>query len=133
MRTLYDFVTHIKIVEYLIAISCIALYIFYWEALKPKPFKTVADTAKDDLNHVRETGGTLKTIGKVAAAPFVGLAYVAILPFSFLFALGTAAVNGLAGAAGREASFGWSPVASYLTGRKRKKEEKKQDEKTEDK
>ena len=80
MRTLYDFVTHIKIVEYLIAISCIALYIFYWEALKPKPFKTVADTAKDDLNHVRETGGTLKTIGKVAAAPFVGLAYVAI-PF----------------------------------------------------
>ena len=129
MHTLYDFVTHIKIVEYLIAISCIALYLFYWEALKPKPFKTVADTAKDDLAHIRETGGALKTIGKIAAAPFVGLAYIAILPFSFLFAIGAAAVNGLAGAAGKEASFGWSPVASYLTGRKRKKDEKKSDEK----
>jgi hypothetical protein len=133
MHTLYDFVTHIKIVEYLIAISCIALYIVYWEALKPKPFQTVAAAAKDDLTHIRETGGALKTIGKIAAAPFIGLAYVAILPFSFLFAIGSAAVNGLAGAAGREASFGWSPVASYLTGRKRKKDEKKKDEKTEEK
>ena len=118
MHTLYDFVTHIKIVEYLIAISCIALYMIYWEALKPKPFKSVADTAKDDLDHIRETGGALKTIGKIAAAPFIGLAYVAILPFSFLFALGSAAVSGLV----PEATFGWSPVRTYLAGRKKRKE-----------
>ena len=84
MHTLYDFVTHIKIVEYLIAISCIAVYMIYWEALKPKPFKSVAETAKDDMDYIKATGGTLKTIGKIAAAPFIGLAYVAILPFRFL-------------------------------------------------
>jgi len=121
MHTLYDFVTHIKIVEYLIAISCIAVYMIFWEALKPKPFKSVANTAKDDLTYIRETGGTLKTIGKIAAAPFVGLAYIAILPFSFLYALGSAAVTGLA----PEASFGWSPVRAYLAGRKKRKEAKK--------
>jgi hypothetical protein len=121
MHTLYDFVTHIKIVEYLIAISCIALYMLYWEALKPKPFKSVATIAKEDLDHIRETGGTLKTVGKIAAAPFIGLAYVAILPFGFLFALGSAAVHGLA----PEATFGWSPVRAYLAGRKKRKEAKK--------
>jgi hypothetical protein len=95
----------------------------YWEALKPKPFKSVATIAKEDLDHIRETGGTLKTVGKIAAAPFIGLAYVAILPFSFLFALGSAAVHGLV----PEATFGWSPVRAYLAGRKKRKEAKKAD------
>jgi hypothetical protein len=31
--------------------------------------------------------------------------------------------------AGRSADFGWRPVASYLTGKKHKKESKKQEEK----
>jgi hypothetical protein len=31
--------------------------------------------------------------------------------------------------AGRSAAFGWSPVASYLTGKRHKKESKKQEEK----
>ena len=121
MHTLYDFVTHIKIVEYLIAISCIAVYMLYWEALKPKPFKSVVTTAKEDLDHIRHTGGTLRTIGKIAAAPFVGLAYIAILPFSFLYALGAAAFGGLM----PEATFGWNPVRAYLAGRKKRKEAKK--------
>lgn len=126
MHTLYDFVTHIKIVEYLITIACIALYMIYWEALKPKPFRRVAETTKDDLAYIRETDGTLKTIGKIAAAPFIGLAYVAILPFSFLFALGSAAARGLV----PEATFGWSPVRAYLAGRRKRKEAKKTEDQT---
>ena len=121
MKTLFDFVTHIKIVEYLIAIGCIAVYMVYWEVLKPKPFKAMVETAREDRQYLKETGGALKTIAKIATAPFVGLAYIAMLPASFLYALGAAAVEKVA----PEATFGWSPVRAYFAGRKRRKEAKK--------
>lgn len=135
MHTLFDSITFVKGVEYLIALACIAAYMIYWEALKPKPFKSMVTTAKEDREYRRELGqgSTMKTIRKIATAPFVGLAYIAALPAAFLFALGVAAVNGLLSLAGKEASFGWRPVEAYLTGRKKRKEENKEHEKKEEK
>jgi hypothetical protein len=130
MNTLYDFITHVKGVEYLLAILFIAGYILYAEALKPKPFKTLVESGKEDLEFIKERGlaNTLKSIGKIAAAPFIGLAYVIMLPFTFVYALGTAALNGIFALAGRSASFGWRPTEAYLAGKKKDKKKKVEEE-----
>jgi hypothetical protein len=131
MHTLFDFITHVKIVEYLISISAIAGFILFWEVLKPQPFKTLVKTGKDDIAYIREGGkeNAYKTIARIASAPFIGLAYVVALPFVFAYAIFSAAMAGLLTAAGKEAAFGWRPAESYLAGRKKKKdrEEKKKD------
>lgn len=132
MHTLFDFITHIKIVEYLISISFIAGFILLWEFLKPRPFRTLVDTGRDDIAHIRKAGrgNFYRTVGRIVSAPFIGLAYVIALPFVFAYALFSAAVGGLLTAAGKEAAFGWRPAESYLAGRKKEKdrEEEKTDE-----
>lgn len=130
MNTLFDFITHVKGIEYILAVMFITGYLIFWEILKPKPFGGLVKTVKDDAAYIEETGrkNLMKTIGKVAAAPFIGLAYVVTLPFAFLFAIGIAATEGIYKAVGREASFGWRPIEAYLSGRKKGKDEKKQKE-----
>lgn len=132
MHTLFDFVTHIKTVEYLIAVSAIAVFIIYWEILKPRPFRTLVQTSKEDVEHIRKTGyrNTVKSIGMVAAAPFIGLAYLIALPFAFLYALGSAAVRGVASLAGGTATFGWRPTEAYFGGKKKKEKEEKEESAT---
>lgn len=129
MNTLFDFLTHVKGIEYIISILFIAGYIIYAEFLKPKPFRTLVESGREDLEFIKRTGfrNTLKTIGKIVAAPFIGLAYVIALPFVFAYAVGTAALSGVLSLAGRSVSFGWRPTEAYLAGKKKK--EKKQDEK----
>jgi len=131
MHTLFDFMTHIKGVEYILALMFIAGYILFSEALKPKPFATVKSTGKDDLEYVRKVGyrGIMKTMGKIAAAPFIGIAYVVMLPFAFVAALGTEVGGRVMSLTGRSTAFGWRPMESYLTGKKTKKEDKKQEQK----
>jgi len=125
MNTLFDFLTYIKGVEYVLAISAIVIFMLYWEVLKPKPFKTMVEKGKDDLGYIRETGyrATFKTLGKVVAAPFIGLAYVIALPFWFAYALVSAIVNGMISLLGREAVFGWRPTEAYLAGKKKVKKQ----------
>ena len=131
MHTLYDFMTHIKGVEYILAIMFIAGYILFSEVLKAKPFATLKNNCKEDVEYAKKVGfrGMMKTMGKIAAAPFIGIAYVVMLPFAFVAALGNEVGGRVISLAARSAHFGWSPVAAYLTGRKRKKGSKKQEEK----
>jgi hypothetical protein len=129
MHTMFDYITQIKGVEYIISILFIAGYILYAEVLKPKPFKTLKESGREDLDYMRRNRSSVfKTIRKIAAAPFIGLAYIVSLPFAFAYAIGAAALNGVLGLAGRSASFGWRPTEAYLAGKKKKKEEKKQEE-----
>lgn len=130
MNTLFDFLTHIKGVEYVLAVSAIVLYMIYWETLKPKPFKTMMEKGRDDLGYIRETGfrASLRSLGKVIAAPFIGLAYIIALPFWFAYALVSALVNGMISLAGREAVFGWRPTEAYLSGKKKAKKKDRESE-----
>lgn len=127
MHTLFDFITHIKIVEYLISIMFIAGFMIFWEALKPKPFRTVINTSREDIAYIKENGrqNMLATMGRIVSAPFIGLAYVVALPFVFAYAIFSAAAAGLLNLVGREAAFGWRPSEAYLAGRKKKEEKKK--------
>ncbi len=127
MYTLVDFITHVKGIEYIMSLLAIGGFLLFWEALKPKPFKTVVETGKDDLGYIEQAGGArhiLKSVGKIAAAPFIGLAYVVMLPVGFFAALAIGVVNlamkGIASIAGKSMTFEWRPVEAYLAGRKKK-------------
>jgi len=125
MYTLVDFITHIKGVEYILSVSAIAGFLLFWEVLKPKPFKSVVETGKDDLGYIEQAGGfrhIMKNVGKIAAAPIIGLAYVVMLPVGFFAALAVAGTNlVMQGAASiKSATFEWRPMEAYLSGKKKK-------------
>ena len=129
MYTMVDFVTHVKGVEYILSIAAIAGFLVFWEILKPRPFRTVVNTGKDDLAYIEESGGlksVAKSVGRIAAAPFIGLAYIVMLPIGFFVALAAAVVNlavkRVASVAGQSVTFEWRPVEAYLAGRKKKAE-----------
>lgn len=126
MYTLVDFITHIKGVEYVMSIIAIGVFLLFWEVLKPAPFRTVVNTGKQDLEYIQETGygDVMKSIGKLAAVPFIGLAYLVMLPVGFAVALiigGTnLMLNGLSGILGKNMSFDWRPMETYFSGKKKK-------------
>lgn len=135
MYTLVDFMTHVKGIEYILSVLSIAGFLLFWEILKPRPFVTVMSTGKADLEHLKQSGyrETLKKVGKLAVAPFIGLLYVTLLPFGFLFMLFSEAitliVKGGAALLGKNVSFEWRPMEAYLAGRKRKKSKAKTEDK----
>lgn len=129
MYTLVDFITHVKGIEYILSISAIAGFLVFWEILKPKPFRTVVVTGKDDLAHIERTGGfggVMKSVGKIVSAPFIGLAYIVMLPVAFFLALAAAIVNvSVKAVMGKSASFEWRPMEAYFSGKKKKEKDEK--------
>lgn len=126
MYTLVDFITHVKGVEYILSILFIAGFLVLWEVLKPAPFRTMVVTGKEDMAHIRQAGygHVLKTAGKLVAAPFIGLAYLAMLPIGFAVALSLGIVKGagsILSMVGKSVSFDWRPMEAYFTGKKRQK------------
>lgn len=143
MQTYVDFITHVKGVEYILSVLTIAGFIVFLEILKPRPFGTVLETTKDDLAYMKEAGtaSTLRTVKRMLAAPFIGLAYVIALPFVFTYALAmellrmaSDGLERLFGLAGKTVFFGWRPMEAYFGGKKgRKEKERKEQAKDDDK
>jgi hypothetical protein len=125
MYTLFDFMTHVKGIEYLVSVASIAVFMVFWEVLKLKPFATVINSGREDVQYLRKTGGIMKYAGKIAAAPFIGALYVVMLPVGFFFMVLAEVVNlsvkGVSTLMGRDMSFDWNPVEAYFTGKKRKR------------
>jgi hypothetical protein len=115
MNTLYDFITHVKSVEYVMALGFIAGFLVFNELLKPQPFGTLLRSIREE--RMAGFATAMNTIKKVATAPFIGLAYIVTLPFALAYAIGTALAERLTPAV----SFGWRPVEAYLAGRKKSK------------
>jgi hypothetical protein len=120
MYTLFDFITHIKGIEYIIAILFIAAYIVYAEALKPTPFATLRRATRETRDQLRKMGYSklIGKIGKIVAMPLIGLAYVVALPFAFVYAIGCVIVAKFAPSLGSGIVFGWRPSEAYLAGKK---------------
>jgi len=127
MYTLFDFMTHVKGIEYIISVLSIGAFMVFWEVLKPRPFSTLVSNGKEDLTYLRRSGETMKYIGKLAAAPFIGLMYVVMLPIGFFFVLLSEGVNlvvqGVSTLLGRDVSFDWRPMEAYFAGKKRKQDD----------
>ena len=128
MNSLFDFVTHVKGIEYLLSLALIAGYLLLWEVLKPRPFRTVKEVGQEDLAHLKQSGmkSTLKLAGKVCAAPFIGLAYIIMLPVGMVSAVSYAVI---ARVAGTGEAFSWRPMEAYLSGRKKTKKQDTADDK----
>jgi hypothetical protein len=140
MHTYVDFITHVKGVEYLLSVLSIVGFILFLEILKPKPFRTLIQSTRDDLDHMRKNGygDTSRTMMRMMAGPFLGLLYVILFPFIFLYALGAEllrmgaeAFEKLLGMAGKTAFFGWRPMEAYFGGKRGKKGSRKKKEKEE--
>ncbi len=133
MHTLVDFITHVKGIEYILSIVFIAGFLLLWEVLKPRPFATVITSGKEDWEYLRANGyrDAIISLGKIIAAPVIGLAYLLILPVGVFFLVLSEAVNlitrGISRLTGRNISFEWNPVEAYFTGRKRKQIESGKD------
>jgi len=127
MYTLFDFMTHVKGIEYIISVLAIAGFMVFWEVLKPRPFATLVSAGKEDLANLKQSGDTIKYVRQLVAAPFIGLAYIIILPVGFFFVVLSEIVNlavkGVSTMLGRDVSFDWRPMEAYFTGRKRKQKE----------
>ncbi len=131
MYTLVDFITRIKGVEYIVSLLAIGGFLLFWEALKAKPFRTVIAVGREDLEYIQQTGygDVMKNVGKIAAAPFIGLAYLVMIPVGLAAALSVGGINlilkgmnGLLGLIGTSMSFEWRPMEAYFSGKKRAKE-----------
>ena len=124
MYTLFDFMTHVKGIEYIISVLSIAAFMVFWEVLNSKPFATVVSAGKEDLTHLKQSGETIKYVRQLATAPFIGLAYIVILPVGFFLVLLSEGVNlavkGVSTLLGKDVSFDWRPMEAYFTGKKGK-------------
>ena len=123
MYTLFDFITHVKGIEYIIAVLFIGVFLLCWEFLKARPFQKMFETGKEDLDYVKQggLGNFMRSVRKLVSAPFIGLAYVLFIPVGFVAALFSVAIKGIAGLAGSSVSFGWRPSEAYLGGKKQGK------------
>ncbi len=120
MYTLFDFITRIKGIEYIIAILFIAVYILYAEMLKPTPFATLRRAMGETRDQLRKMGYSkmIGKIGKIVAMPLIGLAYLIVLPFAFVYAIGCVIASKFAPNLGAGIVFGWRPSEAYLSGKK---------------
>jgi len=141
MHTLVDFLTRVKGVEYILSVLTITGFILFLEVLKPAPFRSLRKLIGEDVAYLRDEGfrSVMRTVGRAAAGPFIGLLYVVSLPFLFVYTLAVElrgmAAEGMAAAldaVGASAVFGWRPGEAYLAGRKARKAGKteKKDEKS---
>jgi len=127
MNTLFDFISHVNGLTYVLALASIAGFAVYLELFKARPFAEILESARDDYRFVRELGiaGNKRFVKNAVKAVLLAVMYLVALPFLFLRGLGQAAGE-LASAV---AQPGWSPVRAYFTGRnKAKKAEKKNEE-----
>ena len=87
MYTLFDFITHIKGMEYIISLIFIAGYILFTESLKLTPFEGLIKGFRKNMEFVPKVGSknSFKTLSRVIAAPLIGLTYIIAIPFLFVF------------------------------------------------
>ena len=125
MNTLVDFVSQNKGIEYMLAIGFIAGYALFIEFLKPKPFRGLVSSIRDDMGHMKGQGRVdmFKLMKNLTVLPFVAGAYMAALPFYMMVGFALKAETALSGAVG-STTMAWRPLESYLSGRAKKRTRK---------
>lgn len=121
MNTLFDYVSSVNGIMYLIALGSIAGFAIMWEVFNPKPFSRLASNIAEDLRLIASMpSAEVFAMGKkLVLAPMYFMMYLASMPF--LFAMGILAPIGsrVAGMGG----FEWNPVRAYFRGKKKAKKD----------
>lgn len=103
----------------------------YWDTHTGERIEVVTAQALPGDEHriyIRAKSGLV-----LLAGPVLGLAFALFLPFiGIAMSLGQAGkkvADSAVGHAAQSVAFGWRPIEAYLTGRKKRKEEKKEEKK----
>ena len=125
METLVDFITYNKGIEYLLAIAFIGGYALFVEFLKPRAFRGLVSSVREDAEHLKGEGrGDVKRLMKnMLVLPIVAGTYLAALPFYMMVGIGLKAEGTLSNALGG-GSMAWRPLEAYLSGRGKKRARK---------
>jgi hypothetical protein len=126
MNTLFDYITHVNGLTYILALASIAGFVVFLELFKSKPFAEILESAREDYRFIKELGakGHKNFMKKAIKAPFIAMAYLISIPFLFMRGLGQAAGE----IASTVAQPGWSPVRAYFTGKSKGKKASEQPE-----
>lgn len=124
MNTLFDFISHVNGLTYILALASIAGFVVFLELFKSKPFAEFLESAMADYRFMKELGlkGHKDLLKKMLKAPFIAVVYLVSLPVLFMRGLGQAAGE----IASTVAHPGWSPVRAYFTGRNKGKKASEQ-------
>jgi hypothetical protein len=119
MNTLFDFISSVNGVEYVLAILFMLGFVLFAELLKPRPFNGLARAVAEDIAFMKaeRDGKVLRLTKSVMIAPICALVYIAAVPLLFIH--GVATLMGKVIAA--TTAVGWSPVQVYFANRKRMK------------
>ena len=115
MHTLFDFVTRVNGIQYLLALFFVLGVIVFFEIMKPRPFKGLAALAAEDAQFLKTLWKErdFQLLKNLAMAPVYLVIYLAAVPLLFL--------KGMAEPVGAMTSAGWSPVRAYFTGARKAK------------
>ena len=116
-HTLFDFITKVNSMQYLLVILFTGGFILLWEMLKPEPFKSFATSLAEDMRFLKQSGRLegVKLIKSAFTAALLFGIYLVSIPVLFVAGLGGAVVR----SGGAVFSGEWSPVEAYFTGRKK--------------
>ena len=119
MHTFFDFITHVKGIEYILALLFIVGFIIYLEILKPRPFRSLLEHGQEDLNVLRSQGykSFVRLLGRIVSAPFLAMGYLIALSFGFMMLLIPTVIKGLFNFIAQIAYLGWRPAEAYLGGK----------------
>jgi len=115
MHTLFDFISSVNGIQYVLALVFMFGFIIFSELLKPKPFQGLVKAAAEDIGFMKAQGRgkALGLLKATAMAPLYALFYLAAVPVLF--------VHGIATLFGKviiaTTVVGWSPVHAYFARR----------------
>ncbi len=117
MHTLFDFISHVNGMQYVIALCSVAGFALFVELLSPRPFLGLISAIAEDIRHIKAEGSVkiyaLARNGAVALG--CAAMYAASLPI--LFASGMLANLGETFEAVNPT--GWNPVRAYFVKRRK--------------
>ncbi len=116
MHTLYDFISEVNAMQYLLAVVSVAGFIIFIEIFKPKPFKGLSKMIAEDVGFVKEQGkgNNIQLVKNAITGSAYAALYIISIPLLFL--------HGVSVLMSRLFTLftyiGWSPVRAYFAGKK---------------
>lgn len=119
MYTLYDYISEVNAMQYLLALLFIFGFIIFFEIFKPKPFRGLSRMIDDDVVFVKEQGraSNLQLIKNTLTGSAYAMLYIAVVPLLFLHGVAVLMSKLFTSVT----YIGWSPVRSYFAGKNRRK------------
>lgn len=126
MHTLFDYISTVNGIQYLLMLTFIIGFILFLELMKPRPFAGLTRIAADDIGFFRTQSveTRLRSVKRLFVAPVYAMLYIAAIPVLF--------IHGVAVIFSRVITaltwVSWSPVRAYFRGSRKIKRQESSDQ-----